>query len=435
LTASALLVLAVAVGCFSAAGERHHRRALEGERSIDELHRSSGWYDLEAQSAIHETVSPKDLIEWAERTRAMRKPAVPSPKKNVLVVSGGGIYGAYPAGVLAGWTETGTRPSFDVVTGVSTGALVAVFAFLGPEFDCDLRNFYTTVSKEDIYRRRRFPFLIFAESLADNTPLVRIIEAGITDERIAAVAAAHNSGRRLYIGTSDLDTRRAVVWDMGALAARNTPEDRKLIRDILVATTAIPGFFPPVRIPVTVDGVRYVERHVDGNTSSAMFFVPPYVPPAERAALPSTWLHGSNIYALVAGKLYADPVPVKARTFRIAGNAISTVLYDQTRSDLHKLFLTSVLTGMNFNMTAIPKELPVTTDSTNFDRHEMTRLFEAGREWARSGPVWRHTPPGYEPGEGSKYRSGTVLTDTGARTLVGQPGPNQIDVPVIPEKK
>lgn len=435
LAALVLLALAAAIGCFSADGKHHGRRPLEGERSIEELRRSSGWYDLEAQNAIHETVPPKDLIEWAEQTRALRKPAVPSPKKNILVVSGGGIYGAYPAGVLAGWSETGTRPEFDVVTGVSTGALVSVFAFLGPAYDCELRRYYTTVRNEDIYRRRRFPFLIFAESLADNTPLARMIEEGITDERIAAVAAEHHKGRRLYIGTSDLDTRRAVVWDMGALAVRNTPEDRKLIRDILLATTAIPGFFPPVRISVTVDGVRYVERHVDGNTSSAMFFVPPHVPAEARATLPSSWLYGSDLYCLVAGKLYADPVPVKARTFRIAGNAISTVLYDQTRSDLHKLFLMSVLTGMSFNMTAIPKDLPVTTDSTDFDPAQMSLMFEAGAEWARTNRQWRQTPPGYEPGEGSKYRSGTVLTDTGARTLVGQPGPNEIMVPVVPEKK
>jgi len=166
-----------------------------------------------------------------------------------------------------------------------------------------------------------------------------------------------------------------------------------------------------------------------------MFFVPPYVPAEARATLPSTWLYGSDLYILVAGKLYADPVPVKARTFRIAGNAISTVLYDQTRSDLHKLFLLSVLTGMNFNMTAIPKELPVSTDSTDFDPAQMSLMFETGAEWARNNRQWRQTPPGYEPGEGSKYRSGTVLTDTGARTLVGQPGPNEITVPVVPEKK
>jgi hypothetical protein len=433
----ALLALAVAIGC--AGSDRHCRpfRSDDPPRSEEELRRSAGWQDVEAQAAVLGTIPAKELLDWAEKARANTRPAVPSPKKNILVVSGGGMFGAYPAGVLAGWTETGTRPEFDVVTGVSTGALVGVFAFLGPAYDDELRRYYTTITKDDIYKRRRFPAILFSESLADNTPLVRLVDAGITDERIAAVAAEHRKGRRLYIGTSDIDTRRAIVWDMGALAARNTPQDRQLIKDILVATAAIPGFFPPVKIPVTVDGVTYVERHVDGNTSSAMFFVPPYVPPENRATLPTTWLHGSNVYALVAGKLYADPVPVKARTFRIAGTAISTVLYDQTRSDLHKLFLTSVLTGMSFNMTAIPQDLPMTSDSTDFDPVKMTTLFETGRQWARSGPTWRQTPPGYEPGEGAKYRSSTTLADTGGRTPVGQQdgGGTGPMIPPVPGKK
>jgi hypothetical protein len=430
----ALLALAVAIGC--AGRDRHAGRFRGDVRSVEELQQSAGWYDLLAHSEVRTAVPTDELLKWAARVRAVTKPEVLSPRKNVLVVSGGGIYGAYPAGVLAGWTETGTRPQFDVVTGVSTGALVGVFAFLGPAYDCDLRHYYTTITNDDIYRKRRPIAALLSESFADSAPLARLIEEAITDERIAAVAEEHRKGRRFYIGTSDLDTRRAVVWDMGAIASRNTPADRRLIRDILLATTSIPGFFPPVRIPVTVDGVTRVERHVDGSTSSSMFFVPPYVPPEERAELPATWLYGSDMYLLVSGKLYADPVPVKARAFNIASNAVSTILYDQTRSDLHKLFLFSVLTGMNYNMASIPMGLPVTTDSTDFKPEEMTRMFEAGAEWARTNRKWRHTPPGYEPGEGAKYRQGTALTDTGFRTNVGAPsGDGPLIRPTVPEKK
>ncbi len=340
------------------------------------------------------------------------------------------------AGVLAGWTETGTRPTFDVVTGISTGALVACLAFLGPAYDNDLRRYYTTIRDEDIFIRRRLIPSLLSESLADSAPLARMIEQAITDDRIATVAEEHRKGRRLYIGTSDLDVRRAVVWDIGAIASQNTPQSRCLIRDILLASASIPGFFPPVRIPVTVDGMPYVERHVDGSTSSSMFFVPPSVPPEARATLPANWLHGSNLYILVAGKLYADPVPVKARSLNIASNAVSTVLYDQTRSDLHKLFLLSVLTGMNYNLTSIPKDLQATTESTKFDPVEMTRLFDAGVNWARTNRNWRQTPPGYEPGEGAKYRAGTVLTDIGRRDPLGPPaGGGPMIPPVIPEKK
>ena len=288
---------------------------------------------------------------------------------------------------------------------------------------------------EDLYSKRKFPALLLKESLADSAPLAKLIADSITDERVRAMAAEHRKGRRFYVGTSDLDARRSVIWDIGAMAARDTPGDRELIRNILLASASIPGFFPPVRIPVVVDGVRHIERHIDGVTSSSMFFAPPWVPPEQRANLPAGWLYGSDVYVLVAGKLYADPAPVKSRSLAIAGQAVSTVLYDQTRSDLHKLFLLSILTGMNYNLSSIPEDMQAPTSSTEFHPEEMAPLFEAGVAWARVKSKWRETPPGYEKSEGAKYRSGTTLTDTGRRTQAGPPGTEGVPIPVIPEKK
>jgi hypothetical protein len=190
-----------------------------------------------------------------------------------------------------------------------------------------------------------------------------------------------------------------------------------------------------VQIPVTVDGVRHVERHIDGVTSSSLFFAPPWIPPELRANLPAGWLYGSDLYILVAGKLYADPAPVKARTVAIASQAVSTILYDQTRGDLQRMFLLSILTGMNYNVSSIPEDLAVPDSSTDFKPEEMAPLFEAGVAWAKNNRKWRETPPGYERGEVAKYRSGTVLTDTGRRTLVAPSGSEGVPVPVIPEKK
>jgi hypothetical protein len=224
---------------------------------------------------------------------------------------------------------------------------------------------------------------------------------------------------------------------MGALASRDTPESRDLFRKVLLASASIPGFFPPVRIAVTVDGRPYVERHIDGGTTSSMFFAPPWVPPAERDKLPPGWLHGSDVYVLVAGKMYPDPVPVKPRTIAIAGNAVSTIVYDQTRSDLAKLFLLTTMTGMNYNVSVIPRDVESPLESTDFDPKEMARLFNAGYTWALSGLKWRITPPGYEPGEGAKFRGGTVLTDVGRPAPEGVLGPPSgpfPPLPVIPEK-
>jgi hypothetical protein len=429
-----LALIALVIGC-TGPGEQHHsiRRLIRrGERTTDELRASAGWLDVEADEAGRTLLRTEDVYAFAERSRAAVKPPVPFPRKTVLLVSGGGSYGAYPAGVLVGWTATGTRPEFDVVTGVSTGALIGAFAFLGPSEDCDLQRSYTTLRNENIYRLNRLLPALLSESFANTRPLARLIDELATDDRICRCAVEHQKGRRFYVGTTDLDARRSIVWDMGAIASRGTPESRELFRKVLLASASIPGFFPPVRISVTVDGRKYVERHIDGGTTSSMFFVPPWVPPGEREKLPPGWLYGSDMYVLVAGKMYPDPAPVKPRSIAIASSAISTIIFDQTRGDLHKMFLLSTMTGMNYNVSVIPRNVQSPLESTDFDPVEMKRLFSAGYEWAASGTRWRNTPPGFEAGEGAKFRTGTVLTDTGLGREQGILGPPFSPIPVPP---
>ena len=294
-------------------------------------------------------------------------PADPTARRfNVLVLSGGGAYGAYPAGILCGWTEAGTRPSFDVVTGVSTGALVATLAFLGPSRDADLRRVYTTVTSKDVFEERRPEVAgVLGESLADSKPLERLINS-VADERLLAeVAAEHAKGRRLYVGTTHLDSRRLIVWDMGAIATRGGPVYLTLFRKVLLASASIPGFFPPVRVPVEVDGKAYEELHVDGGVTAALFFRPPVVPPGQVAALGDHPLAGSNLYVIVAGKLFADPGCVDRRFTRIAADSISALLYAQTRGDLFQMFALCLAGRMNYHLTGIPADAPAPADATS----------------------------------------------------------------------
>ena len=179
--------------------------------------------------------------------------------------------------------STGSR--FDVVTGVSTGALIGTLAFLGPDRDPDLRRFYTTVSDADLFDRRSTLAALLSDALADPGPLARRIAAVVDDRFLAAVAAEHAKGRRLYVGTTHLDSRRLVVWDMGAIATRGKPEDLALFRKVLLASASIPGFFPPVPLPVEVDGKTVEELHVDGGVTASLFFRPPRVPKGQAAAL------------------------------------------------------------------------------------------------------------------------------------------------------
>ncbi len=368
---------------------------------------------------------------------------------NILVMSGGGIFGAYPAGVLCGWTASGKtpaeggRPTFDVVTGVSTGALVAPLAFLGSEYDPTLKSLYTTIKNEDIFKIRRSVRSFFAESLADSAPLRKRIDDMYTPELLAKVAAEHAKGRRVYVGTTNLDTKRLVVWDIGAIAAKGTPESRTLIVDVILASAAIPGFFPPVKFNVTIDGSPYEEMHVDGGVTRAMFFRPPYFPDTEPEPDGPTALAGSNVFALVAGKAYPDPEGIKPRTIAVVGASVSNLLYVTARNDLFRFYTYSMLSGMDFFSAIMPSELKVTDSSTNFDGKEAAKMFDAGFELAKNGafakvpkadpkstdkdkknyvyadgspilfkepgPAWRNTPPGLETGERGHNRAGLTL--------------------------
>lgn len=364
------------------------------------------------------------LIETAELVRQARKPAdgtVPR-KRSVLVLSGGGAYGAYCAGFLVGWTETGTRPEFDVVTGVSTGSLIAGMAFVGQDFDPELVRVYTTLGNRDLYRLKVTPHALISESFADNSRLRKQIERLATPENLQRVAAEHARGRRLYIGTTDLESRRPVVWDMGAIASRGTPESRQLFIDVLLASAAIPGFFPPVKIPVSIDGQCFVERHIDGGATQAVFYRPPHIPPQLRDT-PAGSLYGSDVYVLLAGKVYADPDPVRRWMLAIAGSSVTSLIYAQTRSDLVKVYAASALEGMRYNLSAIPQDFPAPKSATDFDPKEMRKLFEEGRRQACRPDPWSHVPPGQE--DDVLQRTGTCLKRVpqsgGVGPLSGEP--------------
>jgi hypothetical protein len=198
----------------------------------------------------------------------------PLPPVAYLTISGGGGDGAFGAGLLTGWTASGTRPSFKLVTGISTGALIAPFAFLGPAYDPMLAETYTNVSDSDIFKKRNFTAVLFSDAMADTAPMGHLVERYITRELLDAIAGEYAKGRLLMIGTTNLDSREPVYWNMGAIAASPDPGALPLFRKIILASAAIPGAFPPVMIDVTVNGQRYQEMHVDGGATRQVFMYP-----------------------------------------------------------------------------------------------------------------------------------------------------------------
>jgi hypothetical protein len=383
--------------------------------------------DPQAEADAEHQLDMKDLFTIAEQIRNERMPPTPGPKKNILVISGGGAYGAYCAGVLAGWTDSGTRPEFDVVTGISTGALIAPLAFLGSQRDAELRELYTNMNTRDVFRIKKTIRSLFSESLADATPLAKQIERSVTPDLLRAIAVEHARGRRLYVGTTELESRRPVIWDLGEIATRGTMEDLTLFRRVILASASIPGFFAPVRIPVTVNGVPFEERHIDGGVSNSLFFRPPYLPKHMMGDPANTSLNGSTVHILVAGKLYADPSIVSPRALSIAGNSVSTLIYSQTRGDLLKLYTACILTGMNYRLSAIPAEFDAPESSTDFSPEVTRKMFDEGYRQAVGSTAWRMTPPGLERGEGALYRSGVNLTQF-PNTEPPLPGPREKSV-------
>ena len=334
------------------------------------------------------------------------RPAAYRPR-NVLVLSGGGQNGAYTVGVLNGWTAAGTRPTFDVVTGISTGALIAPFAFLGPAYDEALAKGYTEVQAGDILSRRPVLSLLFADSLAESKPLRRRIAAAVTPEVLAAVARGHAQGRRLYVGTTDLDDKRLVVWDMGAIAAGNDPNKLELFRNVLLASASYPGVLPPVTINVQVDGRRYSELHVDGGVTASLF-----LQPVMLGLNPNrTDADGdeATVYVIVAGKLRPVPKPVLRQLLVVAEDSVSGILQSRFEGDLLKTYLLARFAGARFALTAVPEDFPEPADSLAFDQSAMQALFAQGYRSGRGGD-WLSLPPTLTPGEHPPPRQGIIFT-------------------------
>jgi predicted acylesterase/phospholipase RssA len=350
------------------------------------------------------------------------------PARNILCLSGGGSYGAYTTGVLLGWSQRGDRPCFDVVTGISTGALIAPAAFLGPKYDAQMKQFYTDVENKDIYIARRW-WGLFDESYADTSPLAARIQAFLTADVMHDLAEAHRQGRRLYVGTTEEEGKQFVVWDVGAMADRNGPGDRELIGKVLLASSAAPGFFPAVKIDVTVDGVPHTERHVDGGVSQALFYRPPYVPRGDRSDVAARDLAGAKVYVIVAGKLYADPEVIRPWSLDQAGKNLSTLIYAQTRGDLQRLYTVCLLTGMDYYVSAIPPEYPLPMSSAEFKPGPMLALFEEGRRVIASAKAWRVLPPGAGRGESVLARRGGRLTYRPRGPLLPISGPEGLSIP------
>lgn len=323
-----------------------------------------------------------------------------------LAISGGGENGAYGAGLLTAWSELGTRPEFKAVTGVSTGALIAPFAFLGSSWDRDLERFYTTISQKDVMSGRGLLTALFSDAAFDSTPLLHLIRSALTPQLMADIAREYTQkGRLLMVATTNLDVPVGVLWNMGSIAASGHGQANELFARILLASASIPGVFPPVMIDIETEGNRYQEMHVDGGTMAQVVLYPPsfggdevnrHLPPLTPAAQRLLANRKRRIYVIRNSRPGADLRTVERNTLKIVGRAVSTLISTQGIGDLYQLFLIANRDGLDYNVTYIPTSFSEKAKEP-FEQSYMVKLYAAGREAMKSGKAWQKYPPGYSP--------------------------------------
>jgi predicted acylesterase/phospholipase RssA len=390
---SALAFLPLLQGC--AAPERLAAVPMDQEASVETV---SGMTDVrywEDSDADVERLWQDRVVAHTRETELLAAAGHkgPLPPAYFLAVSGGGEDGAFGAGLLNGWTEAGTRPEFTLVTGVSTGALSAPFAFLGPAYDKQLKEVYTTISSKDVLEARGMLAPLLDDALADNAPLRKLVAKYVTADLLKAIAAEHAKGRMLLIGTTDLDARRPVIWNIGKIAENGGPQALELVRKILIASAAIPAAFPPMMIDVEVNGKHYQEMHVDGGASRQVFVYPPKLQLAQLSKVAGIERE-RRLFVIRNARLDPDWADTKRQFVTIAQRAVSSLIQTQGVGDLYRIYATAQQDGIDFNLAYIPPTFnePLTEP---FEQHYMNELFSIGYELGRSGYAWAKAPPGH----------------------------------------
>jgi predicted acylesterase/phospholipase RssA len=336
-----------------------------------------------------------DSVRKETAYRASQGQTGPLPPAAYLAISGGGDKGAYTAGLLNGWTAAGTRPEFKLVTGISTGALIAPFAFLGQKYDATLTEVYTTIGPEDVLEQRSLLGGLLSDAMADNAPLWELTRKFVTQELLQEVAAEYAKGRFLMIGTADIDARRPIMWDMGRIASYGGPEALELFINVMMASTSIPVGFPPVMIDVEVDGKGYQEMHVDGGTMSQVFAYPSAIR-VRDLSVAAGFERERNLYIIRNARLDPDWAQVERKTMSIGGRAISSLIHTQGIGDLFRIYATAERDGVDFNLAFIPPTF-TTPHPEEFDNAYMRALYKVGYDLAIQGFPWIKAPPNFDP--------------------------------------
>jgi predicted acylesterase/phospholipase RssA len=378
-----ILVIAVVTGCAPAIKRNPVPEALVDVAGIKNLEDVRFWGD----------VAPPNMEAWLKEARWDE---MESKSHHYLALSGGGEDGAYGAGFLNGWTAMGTRPEFTYVTGISTGAILAPFAFLGPDYDDEIKEFYTEFDTADLIKPWPLSKIFSKAALYDNLLLRSTIKKYITQEVMEKIAAEYKKGRILDIGTTNLDTERPVIWSIGRIASSGDANALELIHDIIIASTSIGGAFPPVIIDVEANGISYDEMHVDGGTVNQVFVYPlglDFDEVKERIGMTDN----PQLYVVRNAPLKPIYQAINYSVIEILERSADSLLRTQGMGDIDLIYLEARRDGLDFNLTYIPDDFTEVSKAP-FDRDYMNKLYKVGYDQALRGGEWEDAPPGYDEG-------------------------------------
>ena len=274
-----------------------------------------------------------------------------------------------------------------MVTGISTGALMAPFVFLGSQYDDTLKRLYTETSKKKIFSLTIIPALFGGSAIADTAPLRHILKEEVNSKLVAKIAQEGKKGRTLLIGTTNLDAQRPVVWNITKIAMSGRKDAKKLIRKIMLASASVPGAFPPVLIDVMIEGKRYQEVHVDGGVTRQIFVYPRSIDIYKYQNLLK--IDPKKDFWLIRNTKI-DPVysPISLSIKDIAERSITTLIKYQGRDNLYNIVAMAQRDGFDIHITNVPKDFDVPLKEM-FDRNYMRALYKVGYKAGRNGAGWQ----------------------------------------------
>lgn len=336
---------------------------------------------------------PSDVVGYilslTPEEAQQKYPNIVGKKHTFLVLSGGGSNGAFGAGLLNGWTANGNRPEFNIVTGISTGSILAPWAFLGSDYDYVAKELFSKYDTKQVVKERGLFsgfYGLFGDALTDSTPLRSIIYGYLGPDEIEKIAAAHRKGRRLFIGTTNLDMLRPITWDLGAIACSDHPDKRDLMVDVILASASIPIAFPPVFMDVEANGNTYQELHVDGGLARQLFFYPEEIHWDQiEKILKSTGT--SELYVIRNAKVDPQWKEVEANLVDMGGRSLSSLIRTQGIGDISRIYLAAKRDGLDFHLSYIPETFNHASEEA-FDREHMQALYQFAYDSITKGDPW-----------------------------------------------